>query len=121
MNNHIYIFLTVLFTVYGQLVIKWQVNQSGSLPLDNLEKIQFIIGLLLNPWIFTGFASAFLASLSWMAAMTKFPLSYAYPFTSLAFVSVAFLSTVFFNEAITLSKSVGLGLVILGIIMGSKG
>ena len=35
--------------------------------------------------------------------MTKFQLSYAYPFMSLAFVLVMFLSAFFFNEPVTLA------------------
>jgi len=44
--------------------------------------------LLLNPWIISGLAAALLASVTWMAAMTRLPLSHAYPFTTLAFVLV---------------------------------
>jgi multidrug transporter EmrE-like cation transporter len=55
-----------------------------------------------------------------MAAMTKFELSYAYPFMSLAFVLVLGLSAVFFQEAITMPKVLGLSLIILGIIIGSR-
>lgn len=119
--NHLYIFLTIFFTVYGQVIIKWQVQLAGAFPQGMLEKFQYIFTLLLNPFIISGFASAFLAAMSWMAAMTKFPLSYAYPFMSLAFVLVMFLSAIFFKEPITVPKSLGLGLIILGIIIGSKG
>lgn len=119
--NHLYILLTILFTVYGQIIIKWQVQQSGPFPQDNIEKLQYIIKLLLTPWVISGFICAFLAALSWMAAMTKFPLSYAYPFMSLAFVLVMFLSAIFFKEPFTIPKSIGLGFIILGIIIGSKG
>jgi drug/metabolite transporter (DMT)-like permease len=119
--HHLYILLTILFTVYGQIVIKWQVNLAGAFPLSNVEKIQHIIKLLLNPWVVSGFACAFIAALTWMAAMTKFPLSYAYPFMSLAFIFVMFLSAIFFNESITLNKLLGLAFVVLGIIIGSKG
>ena len=109
-----------MFTVYGQIVIKWQVNNSGAFPSDTTEKLLFLGKLLLNPWVISGFTSVFLASLSWMAAMTKFPLSYAYPFMSLAFVLVLFLSALFFQEAITLTKAISMGLIIAGIIIGSK-
>jgi multidrug transporter EmrE-like cation transporter len=119
--NHLYILLTILFTVYGQIIIKWQVKLAGIFPQDGTEKLQFILKLLLNPWVISSFICAFLASLSWMAAMTKFPLSYAYPFTSLAFVLVVFLSAIFFNESVTTSKALGLGFVVLGIIIGSRG
>lgn len=119
--NHLYILLTILFTVYGQIVIKWQVQLAGALPQDNIEKLQYIIKLLLSPWVISSFICAFLAALSWMAAMTKFPLSYAYPFMSLAFVLVIFLSAIFFKEPITMNKSLGLAFIVLGIIIGSKG
>lgn len=119
--NHLYILLCILFTVYGQLVIKWQVGQAGVLP-DSFEgKLIFLLRLLLNPWIVSGFVAAFLASLAWMAAMTKFDLSYAYPFMSLAFVLVLVLSGMFFSEPITLPKVLGLGLIVVGISISSQG
>ena len=55
-----------------------------------------------------------------MLFRSKFPLSYAYPYMSLAFVLVMFLSAIFFKEPVTIPKSIGLGFIILGIIIGSK-
>ena len=115
--SHIYIFLTIFFTVYGQIIIKWQVNSAGALPVEAIEKISFILRLLLNPWILSGLFSAFLASLTWMAAMTKFDLSYAYPFMSLSFIIVSLSSLVFFNESMSLSRLIGLSFIVLGIIV----
>jgi multidrug transporter EmrE-like cation transporter len=121
MLDHVYILLTILFTVYGQIVIKWQVNASGPLPIELSEKILFLLGLLLNPWVISGFACAFLASLSWMAAMTRFQLSYAYPFVSLTFVLTIICASIFFNESITTQKAIGLAAIVAGIIIGSQG
>jgi multidrug transporter EmrE-like cation transporter len=120
MLNHIYIFLTIFFTVYGQMIIKWQVSFAGAMPEDVLPKIQFLLNLLLKPWVISGYASALLASITWMAAMSKFQLSYAYPFMSLAFVFVLFLSSIFFYESITLPKMMGMAFIVLGIIVGSQ-
>ena len=121
MLSHFYIFLTIFFTVYGQMIIKWQVNLAGTMPIEPTEKVWFLFRLLINPWIITGFLSAFLASLAWIAAMSKFPLSYAYPFMSLAFVSVLVLSPLFFDETVTTPKMIGTSLIILGIIIVSRG
>lgn len=118
---HIYIFLPIILTVYGQLVIKWQVKAAGVFPIEPIDKIWFILRLLLNPWVISCFATAFLSALAWMAAMTKFPLSYAYPFMSLSFVFVVGLSAVFFQDSITLPKAVGIILIIAGLIIGSRG
>ncbi len=81
------------------------------------DKFIFIIQLLLNPFILSGFLSAFVASLFWMAAMTKFDISYAYPFMSLSFVLVFLLSVFFFGEPITFQKVMGVSFIVLGIIV----
>lgn len=121
MTGYLYIALTILLTVYGQLVLKWQVAQAGALPVTTGAKIGFLFGLLLNPWIVSGFISAFLASLFWMAAMTKFNLSHAYPFMGLSFVLVLFGSGIFFGEALTTLKITGTALIVCGIIVASQG
>ena len=118
---HMYILGTILLTVYGQLVIKWQVIRAGDIPAPTVEKLSFLLGLLLNPWIISGFVAAFLASLCWMAAMAKFDLSYAYPFMSFAFVLVLVFSSVFLHETITVPKVVAVALIAAGVIIGSRG
>jgi len=118
--KYLYIIATIILTVYGQLVIKWQVANYGQLPLDASEKILFLLRLLLNPWITSGFIAAFMASLTWMAAMTKFELSYAYPFMSSSFVMVFILSIIFFHESVSATKVIGMSLIVLGIFIGSQ-
>ncbi len=116
-----YLFVTISLTVYGQLVVKWRVAKAGALPVHLLPRIRFLTALLFDPWVFTALLLAVAAAVSWMAAMTKFELSYAYPFMSLAFVLVLILSAVLFNESITVPKVLGLALVVAGIIISSRG
>lgn len=118
--GYVYIFGTILFTVYGQLVLKWQMDQAGSLPVGIWDKFIFLLQQFLNPWVLSGFASAFLAALCWMAAMTKFNISYAYPFMSLSFVLVFLLSIMLFGDPVTVQKIVGLTLIIAGIVVTSQ-
>lgn len=116
----LYVFFTILFTVYGQLVIKWQVSQVGAMPEELTQKALFLGKLILNPWVMTGFAAAFLASVCWMAALTKYPINVAYPFMSLTFVSVVLLSAVLFGERIVTVQWLGMGLLVLGLIVASQ-
>ena len=118
--GYLYIFATIVFTVYGQIVLKWRINDLGSLPEKFSDKIYFLIKLLLDPWIFSGFFAAFIASFFWMATMTKFDISYAYPFMSAAFVLVFFFSVLLFHEPVTWQKIIGLILIVSGIIVTSK-
>lgn len=118
--GYLYIFFTVFFTVYGQVILKWRINKVGSLPEESFEKIIFVTKLLIDPWILSGFFSAFIASFFWMATMTKFELSFAYPFMSGAFVLVFVLSVFLFQESVTWQKLLGLFLIVLGIIITSR-
>ncbi len=117
--GYIYILFTILFTVYGQLIIKWRMGLKGQMPenAEFLDKIWFMVNAFLDIWIISGLASAFLASFCWAAALTKFELSYAYPFMSLSFVLVFALSVILFGELVTYGKIIGLGLIILGIVV----
>lgn len=118
--GHVYIIITLLLTVYGQLVLKWQMSGAGPMPQSPSGKALFLLSQLVNPWIMSGFISAFLASLAWMAAVTRFDLNYAYPFMSLAFIIVAIFSIVFLGESLNLGKVGGTLMVIAGLIVVAR-
>ncbi|PHV07829.1 hypothetical protein CSQ96_08020 [Janthinobacterium sp. BJB412] len=119
--NYLYIALTIALTVYGQIAIKMQVLQAGALPADGAGKLAFLLRLLLNPWIISAFAAAFLASIAWMGAMTKFQLSHAYPFMSLNFVIVLALSAGLFHEPMSMTRLVGVALICVGTVVAAQG
>ena len=119
--SFLYIFGTIFLTVYGQLIIKWKMSEAGPLPQTFIAKVIFLTNMMLNPWIISSFTAALIAALCWMAAMTKFDLSYAYPFMSLSFVFVLILSGILFHEPITPLKVIGLGFIIAGIFLGARG
>lgn len=117
LTGHFYIVLTLLFTVYGQLVLKWQMGQAGTMPEGGTDKILFLLQQFFNPWVISGLFAAFLASLAWMAAMTRFELNYAYPFMSLAFVIVMLFSVIFLNEPLTSQDIFGTLMVVAGLVV----
>jgi len=119
--SYVYIALTILFTVYGQLILKWRLGQLGGVPAEISAKLLFFAKAFIDPWLMSGFFSAYLASLAWMSAVSKLNLSHAYPFMSLSFVLVMFLSALFFHEALTWPKLVGMTCIVAGIVIGSQG
>ena len=118
--GYVYILLTILFTVYGQLVIKWQVSRAGAMPAAAGAKALFLLHLIVNLWVISGFVAALIAALAWMAALTKFNLSFAYPFMSLSFILVMFASALFLREPLTVWKLVGMALLVLGMVISSR-
>lgn len=121
MTRYIYILGTLFFTIYGQLVLKWRLKTLAfELPEGALNKLYSLVKLVFDPFIFSGFISAFVASLFWMAAMTKFEISKAYPFMSLAPALIFLLSVLFLEETFTWGKVLGLLFIMLGILITVK-
>lgn len=120
-TGYFYIAMTVLLTVYGQLIIKWRVSLAGPAPDAPGEKALFLLRLIFTPWVISGLAAAFLASVFWLATLTRFPLSYAYPFVACTFVLVVGGGSLLFGEAIRMPTILGLGLIIAGIAVASQG
>lgn len=116
-----YVLATVFLTVYGQIVLKWRISKASVFPDLLSERIFFFLGMIRDPWVLSSIVAGFFAFLCWMAALTKFDLSYAYPFMSLSFLLVLILSVAFFHEPLTIPKVLGVGFVVAGIIIGSHG
>ncbi len=115
--DYIYVLLTIILTVYGQLVLKWRMNIKGRLPSAFADKVKFMFNAYLDPWVLSGFGVAFLASITWAMAMTKLQLSQAYPFMSLSYILVFFMSVLIFKESVTAFKIGGYLLIIAGIVL----
>lgn len=118
---YLYILGTIIFTVYGQLILKWRIPSYGTLPISFFDKVLFLFKLLLDPFILSGFVAAFVASFFWMAAVAnKIELSKAYPMTTIGLVLVFVFSILFFKEALTVYKIIGMFLIISGVLFVSK-
>jgi len=114
---YLFIALMIALTLYGQFALKWQVTVAGPPPADLAGQLQYVLGLLLSPWVISGLAAAFLASVCWMLALTKLELSHAYPFTALSLVFVVFLGAVLFGETLNTGKLAGTVLIVAGVFV----
>lgn len=115
--GYLFIALMIGLTLYGQFALKWQVSLAGPLPADAGSQLHYVVGLLLSPWVISGLAAAFLASVCWMLALTKLELSRAYPFTALSLVLVVFASALFFGETLNAGKVAGATLIVAGVFV----
>lgn len=111
---------TILLTVYGQVVFKWRIDEAGSLPDGTGPRLDYIVRVFLDPWVISVFLSALLASVTWALALTRFELSFAYPFMALSFVLVLLFGVWFLSESMTPGKVVGVLLIVAGLIVGSR-
>ena len=114
--------MTLMFTVYGQIIIKWRFNDLAfRLPETGIiSKIFSLLKILFDPYVFSGFVSAFVASIFWMAAMTKLEITKAYPFMTLAPALVFIFGIYLLNEQFSWGKVIGLILIALGLVVTVK-
>jgi multidrug transporter EmrE-like cation transporter len=116
----LYVATTIALTTYGQLIVKWQVDKAGAFPESLSAKVEFLLRLMVNPWVISVFVGAVIAAMAWMAALTHFELSRIYPFVALSFVGVLVLSAILFDEPLTGFKVVGVLLIVAGLTVGSQ-
>ncbi len=110
----------VLLTVFGQLLIKWQVTAAVVFPDALSDRLLFLGRILLNPWVILALTSAFLAGLCWIAAMTRIPLTIGYPFISLTLPLVLLGGTLFFSEELNWPKVVAIALIMAGMLVHAR-
>ncbi|MDL2314434.1 EamA family transporter [Desulfovibrio sp. OttesenSCG-928-C14] len=118
---HLYILATIICGVSSQVIMRWQVLQKGQAPLELAGKLFFVGKLLLSPWVILAMLLTFIGGITWMLAINKFPLSYAYPWISLTYILVMGLSICLFNETLSPYKVFGTILVIAGLIITTRG
>jgi len=114
---HSYIAMTIVLTVYSQIVIRWQMSELPAPPASLGPKLLFLVSALFQPWIFSAVAATFFSGLCWMVALSKFPLSYAFPFMALNFLLVMLASAVLFGEPLTATKVGGNLLIVAGVFV----
>ena len=120
MTAYIFIGLTILFTVCGQLLVKSAAFEFGPFPKDLTMLFQFLIRAFTNIKLLAGLFSAVIASIMWMSALSLTDISFAYPFMGLAIVLVLALSPLLFKEIVPWTRWLGVAVVCVGLWIASR-
>lgn len=115
--DHFWILLTVALATYSQLVMKWQMNEIGALPAGLSPKALVLGHAILRPWVLTALFATFMSGVCWMVTLTKFDLSYAFPFTALNFIVMFCAGALLFGEQPSMAKLLGTLLVLGGVMI----
>ena len=115
LTAHLFALATPFFAALSQIIIKWQLSLSADKLESANSKILFLIQFFLKPWVIIAFLFTFLAGTTWVLAMSKLPLSQAYPYIGLSFVFVPLAGVFLFSEIMSQQKLLGTVIVIIGI------
>lgn len=118
-TKHLFLLSTIAFTVYTQLVMKWQLVLSGDVPSGLNNQFQYYVTFLRNPWIISCFLSVLLMAFSWVMTLNEIPLNYAYPvYLASVLVIISVSSFFLFGESLPSHRLIGIGVIICGIAIG---
>jgi multidrug transporter EmrE-like cation transporter len=110
----------VLLNAGAQLLLKAGTNRVGefAFTLDNVVPIGS--RLVANPPILAGLACYVVSVVVWILALSRVPVSVAYPMLSLGYVVNAFAAYMLFGESLGMQKLVGIGFIIVGVFLVAR-
>jgi drug/metabolite transporter (DMT)-like permease len=79
------------------------------------------LSIFANPSVLGGLALYALGALAWLLALSRAPVSFAYPFVGLGFVLTSVLAWAILGEAISAERAAGTALVALGVVLIARG
>jgi multidrug transporter EmrE-like cation transporter len=105
----------VLLNAAAQLLLKAGTNRVGefAFAIDNLVPIG--ARLALNPFILGGLACYVVSVVVWILALSRVPVSVAYPMLSIGYIVNAIAAWMLFGESLGAQKLVGIGFIVIGV------
>lgn len=110
----------VLLNACAQLAIKWGTTKIASISLREGLWTLFLT-VIGNSGVIVGLGCYVISVGLWVYVLSKVEVSIAYPMLSIGYIFNLILAHWFFGEQITFSKVMGIGLIILGVVVLTKG
>jgi len=107
------ILTSVGFAIVGQILMK---HGARSLTETGLGT-GFLGAIASNHFVWGGLACYGFSAVTWLVALAKVDLSFAFPMLSLGFVATAVYSRLYFGEQFSVNRILGIGLVIFGVLL----
>lgn len=95
----------------GQMLFKLAATQVK----DAATTTALVRGIAFSPWFWSAGLLYGVASLLWVAILTRVPLSVAYPASSLTIVLVPIVGWMFFGEVLSIRFCIGMAAIMVGI------
>jgi len=106
---------SVLCAVVGQLMLKSAMNRVGRVGRSSGAGA-WRAGL---PRLIIGFAVYGVSTLLWLLALSRVPLSFAFPFISLSYVAIVLAAKFLFHEQLDRNRLAGSALIVIGVLLVS--
>ncbi len=113
--------IAISLTVTGELLLKTAMNRHGELNVSFSTLVPTAIKLFTNPFVLGGFVLVFSGALFWLAVLSRWPLSLAYPLLSISYIIGIIASVLVLKEKVSWVQLLGVLVIVLGVVLVSRG
>ena len=110
----------VVLNAAAQLLLKAGTNAVGQFEFHTSNIVPIGLKLGLQPYILGGMACYAISLIIWIMALSRVPVSVAYPMLSIGYVINAFVAWQWFGEALAAQKLLGIGFIIVGVVLVTR-
>ncbi|HJW02634.1 MAG TPA: SMR family transporter [Azospira sp.] len=110
----------VLLNAAAQLLLKAGTNAVGHFDFHLENVVPVGLKLAFEPHIMGGMACYAVSLVVWIMALSRAPVSIAYPMLSIGYVINAFIAWQWFGEALAAQKLAGIGLIVVGVYLVAR-
>jgi len=113
----ILIIITVILNAVSQLLIKSGMDKVGQAEFSTSKLVSLLAGAAVNPLVVLGLVTMTISMGTHLMSLSRFDVSFAFPFISLAYVIVAGWGYFFLGEDVSSTRVLGILVVILGTVI----
>jgi drug/metabolite transporter (DMT)-like permease len=110
----------VFLNALAQLLLKSGTNSLGVLFPDGVPYTKEFIRISFEPYIVAGLFCYVLSVALWIAALSKAPVSVAYPMLSIGYIVNAIAAHYLLGENLTIQKLIGIVVIVVGVYFVAK-
>lgn len=110
----------VLLGTMAQLLLKAGTTAVGSFAFTGANLIPVGWQLATQPLILGGIFAYGLSLIVWIMALSRVPVSVAYPLVSIGYVLTAIAAWHFLGESVSVMRIAGIGVIILGVVIVAR-
>ncbi len=112
--------ISIALLATGQALLKYGLMRAGGVNFGGGELLKGFRTIVTTPTIILGFLCYGASSLLWLDVLSKLDISLAFPLVSLTYVITLFVGGLFFNEVITLTRVLGVLVIIGGVALVAR-
>ena len=120
MNGYVLFAITVILQTTGQILEKYGLNRlTEPITLSNIPAS--IKTVLSSPYIVAGVACSAFGLIFWIAALSRFKLSFMYPLGAIIYILIAIASHWILKESVSATHWIGIIIICAGVFLLNYG